>query len=130
LTSPDLPRDEPVQPADVPAGDAAPLPAARRGWRRIRSRSALGLVTAFLIGACLCGAAGLAVGALGGHEFGHSSNEDGRGGHGRDGGGQRQHGEDDDQATPAPTTSAPATSAPATTAPASPTASASPSATS
>lgn len=99
----DPPTPPPTPPPAAPP--AAPADTRRQGW--LSRRYALGLAGAFLLGACLCGGAGLAIGAVVAH---HGSNVDGRDGwHGRDN--DRRRGDDDRRAT-TPTT--PATTAPTT----------------
>jgi hypothetical protein len=110
MTSPDLPPDVPAnEPVDVPA-------ASPRRWRWPARRPALALAGAFLLGACLCGGAGLAIGTVASHGFAHVSNDDGRGGHTRDDNGRlRRDDRHPDKTTP--TSSAPATAAPTPAAP-------------
>jgi hypothetical protein len=113
--------------SDLPSG--APVASGDAGTRlRWPSRQqALGLVGAFLVGACLCGAAGLCVGAVAGnHKSDYGPGRDGRDGFDR---------RDDDERFrrdfwPYPMLPAPATTAPAAPAPSpspSPTRSVSPS---
>src|SRR5688500_10416458 len=80
MTSSDLP---PGVPADTGQAGAAPgtVPPATRPWPPWPSRQqALGLIGAFLLGACLCGGAGLMIGAFAGSHDSHGPKRDGRDG--------------------------------------------------
>jgi hypothetical protein len=122
--SPPLDAPAPSAPAAqaaqaAPAATTAPTAPAGTGRRFGPSRRQwLGLAGAFLLGACLCGGAGVAIGAVvGHHESHHGSSLDGRdAGPGR--GNDRRRGDDDTRkASPAATapTTTPATTAPAVT---------------
>jgi hypothetical protein len=121
MTSPDVERDQPVESSgvDSPATSPPAAPPAIR-WRWPSRRQSLALAGAFLIGACLCGGAGLALGAVvANHGFDRESNMDrGDGGYGRNNTEQRRQGDNDQRKSNQTTPTGPTTSTPSATTPA------------
>ncbi|GIH02970.1 hypothetical protein Rhe02_10370 [Rhizocola hellebori] len=79
MTRSDLPSDAPVESGDIGPRPATVSPAARSSWPQWPSpQQALGLVGAFLLGACLCGGAGLVIGGIAGtYSSDHGPGRDG-----------------------------------------------------
>jgi hypothetical protein len=122
MTRPDVQPDPPVEGSgvDSPPATNPPIASPATRWRWPSRRQSLALAGAFLIGACMCGGAGLAIGAVvANHRFDWQSNMDrGDGGYGPNNTEHGRQGDNDEPKSNKTTPRAPARSTPSVTTPA------------